>query len=244
MNYLPVVYHYKHQEELCQAKVVRDGHSKRWIVTLHGHGGNEDQIFQRPDLTLFPSLALTAGFNIISPDLGGNCWLDKRAEERLVSLLELLRPNMDKVILWGGSMGGTGALIFSILHPELIDGTVALCPAGDLGGYLKWLQGKQEPILQEIRETIIDRHGTDRNHFAQLSFIKNSHRFTKPLFISHAADDPIIPITFTEQLATKLENRNNFRYVPLMTGGHDGPLVYYQNTVALSFLENCLCGEE
>ena len=236
----PETYQYNRQGKACQAQVFRANNSKRWIVILHGHGGSENQIFQRPDHAIFPSLTRDAGYNLISPDLGGNSWLDKRAERRLVSLVTLLGQDAETIILWGGSMGGTGALIFSILHPQLIDGTVALCPASDLGAYLNWLQGKQEPILQEIRQTIIHRHGTDPGSFAKISFLENTHKYTKPLFISHAADDPIIPIVFTDRAASRLANRENFSYVRQENGGHDGPLVFYRNTLALTFIENQL----
>ena len=49
------------------------------------------------------------------------------AEADMVQLIQILNEtyNVERIILSGGSMGGTGALTFTALHPELVDGVVS-----------------------------------------------------------------------------------------------------------------------
>lgn len=230
----PNPFFYPAKRGTAQALRLMTDPKKPWLIVLHGHGADYYQVFTRADLKAFPRLAIDAGFNLISPDLGGNSWLDGNAEERLCALIETL-PERSRIILWGGSMGGTMALSFCTLHPELCSAIVALCPAASLNGYYHWLEKQEEPALCQIRETIALRYGGKKN-LATGDFLLTGAPFAGPIFLSHAEDDPIIPITFTDRAAELLGGRSNFRYLRHKAGGHDGPLIYFRNRVALDFL--------
>ncbi|MFM8930782.1 MAG: alpha/beta fold hydrolase, partial [Gemmataceae bacterium] len=64
-------------------------------------------------------------------------WMGPAAEADIVQILRDLRKqySVQKILLSGGSMGGTGALTFAALHPDLIDGVVSLNGTANLVEY-------------------------------------------------------------------------------------------------------------
>lgn len=118
---------------------------------------------------------------LVSPDYRAKTsWMGPKAEadvEQIIGALARTLP-VKRVILCGGSMGGTGALTFAALHPHLIDGVVALNGTANLVEYERFLDaiaesygGTKEDSPDEYRKrsrrilsrTIHDaRRGDDR----------------------------------------------------------------------------------
>ena len=77
------------------------------------------------------------------------------ADLRQIIEAEREKNPWQKLLVISGSMGGTGALIFAMRHPELVDGVGALGAATDPQSYLDWLEPETRPILQEIRAALL-----------------------------------------------------------------------------------------
>ncbi|MFW6155133.1 MAG: alpha/beta hydrolase family protein [Planctomycetota bacterium] len=136
-----------------------------WVVVLHGHGSLGDQLFVREDIRgAWLPLLIEHDVGILSPDLRGNAWMGPNAAADLKGQIAAVRAAFDvaAVGLAGGSLGGTGALIYAMLHPKGVDGVVAWCPATDLAdlvGFRATAEGDEAAVLGEIRDAIEAHYG-------------------------------------------------------------------------------------
>ncbi len=101
------------------------------VIGLHGHGSDRQQfaIDERPECHAFRTFASRHKMIAISPDYRAKTsWMGPAAEADMVQIIRELRNKyrIRKVYLVGGSMGGTSALTFAALHPELINGVTAM----------------------------------------------------------------------------------------------------------------------
>jgi len=101
------------------------------FVALHGHGSDRWQYIRdgRDECRVARDVAATWRMVFVSPDYRARTsWMGPKAEADLVQLLgDLTRKfRIDKTVLAGGSMGGSSALSFAALHPDLVDGVVAM----------------------------------------------------------------------------------------------------------------------
>lgn len=205
-----------------------------WVIVLHGHGSTGDQLYTRQDIrqSWLPEFT-TRNFGILTPNLRGNAWMSHLAVADLHGLIRYLRQykHADRIILAGGSMGGTGCLIYASIHPEEIDGVLALCPATDLPSYFNGCsQRLQTPVLQAIHEAISQHYfNADHAHTSlnDHSALARASRFTMPLFLVHGSADPVIPVEQSRQLAKTLENKPDFCYIEQPEGHHDSPLTLF-----------------
>ena len=121
-------------------------------------------------------------------------------------------------------MGGTGALIFACLHPELVDGMVIAGAATDIGVYLNWCKQfyDTENIRATIGKTIEERYTADA--LAAHSVCNMAEKLSMPVYYSHGGDDKIIPVSEAENLCGKMAGKANFHYTEIPGGDHDSPL--------------------
>ena len=213
--------------------LVREGGVGRpCFVFLHGHGSGGDQLLKRADIREgWTAFLVRNGFSVISPNLGGNSWMSPAAAADLAAILrrekEILR--WDRLFVVGGSMGGSAALIFARLHPELVDGVAALGAAPDPAAYMDWLVGGTLPvhadILAALRRAYPDGE-LARAHSAVEGF---EALRGKPVVLIHAADDAVMPATGASALAARLSDDPAFLYEELPAGGHDAPLARFQS---------------
>jgi pimeloyl-ACP methyl ester carboxylesterase len=203
-------------------------------VMLHGHGSGGDQLLTRPDIRdrWLPALR-SAGLGIVCPNLRGNAWMSPAAAGDLRQLIAWVRERyaMRRVLLVGGSMGGTSVLIYAALHPEEVDGVVAICPAADLPEYWRWAvrNAAQRPILGQIARAIQEQYGSTPDQspelFTRHSALAQEARLTMPVALAHGTADATIPFEPTRQLAACLEERGRVHYEEMPGGNHDAPLV-------------------
>lgn len=194
------------------------------VVMLHGHGAHGDQLLTRPDLTRWlPELAALQ-INLLLPNLRDNAWMSPAAAADLAWLLSTVPQRRSKIVLWAGSMGGTGALIFAVLHPELVDALVVMGAATDLGRYRDWCGRQPAAIPAEIHRAIMAAYAGSscRAHSA----VDRADRLTMPIRFRHGGADPIIPVEQARALAKRLAGRTNFDYREIPDGGHDSPLAF------------------
>ena len=208
--------------------------AKTWVIILHGHGSGGDQIYTRKDVatTWLPALR-ERGLSILSPNLRGNAWMCKAAVEDLHALIEYVRWKLDaeKLIILSGSMGGTGALIYSANHPEDIAGVCALCPATDIAHYWKFCaeNGAKKAILREIGSAIEKAYGgtppAAPGAYEDNSALARAGRFDMPVFLVHGDNDAIIPVEESRTFVNALEkNKKKYTYTEMKNGHHDSPI--------------------
>ena len=101
------------------------------IITLHGHGSDCGQIFNGVygEFNAVIDAATKHNGIVVSPQYRETTsWMGPAAERDVLQIIQEQRQKrrIDKTIIAGASMGGSSTLTFTALHPELIDGAVAM----------------------------------------------------------------------------------------------------------------------
>jgi len=157
----------------------------------------------------------------ICPEYRGNSWMGPAAEADLLDILRLLRERypVRRLILAGGSMGGTSALIFASRFPKAVDGVIALCPATDPvlmfptfpNHFIESYGGSPE----EVPGVYSDR--TSRDRADALAALRAA--------IVHGSADAIIGVDHSRILVRQLLTLGaRCHYTEIPEGDHDAPL--------------------
>ena len=208
-----------------------DESTDMWLVCLHGHGSTGDQLYTRSDIrdARLPEFRRKR-LSILTPNLRGNSWMGPSAAADLHSLLEYCRNRFGarRFVFFSGSMGGTGNLIYSILHPEDVHAAVALGAATDIASYYEWCSEGPLPVHEEIADAIRNGYGGKPDElpavFKRHSTLDNCERLSMPVFLVHGSADGLMPVSQARALSEKLKNRSNFIYEEIPDGNHDAPL--------------------
>lgn len=171
----------------------------------------------------------------ICPEYRGNSWMSAAAEEDLNDIFRLARQQYQpqKILLMGGSMGGTSSLIFASRHPEVMDGVFALCPATDVAEmfprfpehFLGSYGASPEQMPEEYRKR------SSRYHVQNLAGL--------PLAIVHGAADAVIPIHHARLLVEQLRQlKSPLLYEELEDGDHNAPIHHIAFDTYFDFLLN------
>lgn len=101
------------------------------VIGLHGHGSTRTQFAQDPrsECASFREFAGKHVMIAVSPDYRApTSWMGPEAEADMVQLIKALKAayKINRVFLVGGSMGASSALTFAVLHPDLVDGVMAM----------------------------------------------------------------------------------------------------------------------
>ncbi len=100
------------------------------MIALHGHGADRWQ-YATSDIPEVRGARETAARHqmiYVCPDYRARTsWMGPKAEADTVQIVRDLKSTcrIGKVFVVGASMGGTSALTFAVLHPELVDGVVS-----------------------------------------------------------------------------------------------------------------------
>ena len=205
------------------------------VVVIHGHGSHGDQIFTRPDIRKWGTFILSNGYGLLSPNLRDNAWMSPEAADDLTALILYAKEHYGwkKIVLASGSMGGTSNLIYAGLHPELVDGVVALGAASDLTRYAKWCDAQtQRPICHEIAAAIRTAYHNDQKLLDKHSVCRNASKLTMPVFLYHGSADATIPVSESRTLAGLLAEKKDFHYGEIYSGNHDSPLPFFEECLA------------
>jgi pimeloyl-ACP methyl ester carboxylesterase len=124
------------------------------------------------------------------------------AEADLVQLIKKLKSKYGskRVIVCGGSMGATSALTFTALHPDLVDGVVALNGAANHLEYENFQDAIGESFggtKQEVREEYFKRSA----EYWPL-------QFTMPVALTTSGQDTAVPPGSVMRLADILKKLN------------------------------------
>jgi len=110
------------------------------LIVLHGHGSDRWQFVRdgRDECRAARDVAAEHGMIFVSPDYRARTsWMGPKAEADVVQIIADLKKRfrISRVLLCGGSMGGTASLTFAALHPELIDGVASMNGTANLLEY-------------------------------------------------------------------------------------------------------------
>ena len=161
------------------------------MIALHGHGSDRWQFVSdtRPECQGARDMAARRKMIFVSPDYRAKTsWMGPSAEADLWQMLDELnsRFRIRDVVISGGSMGGTSALAFAALHPDQVDGVVAMNGTANLVEYAQF----QDAIAASFGGSKKDKPDEYRKRSAEL----NADKLTMPIamttggsFCSHAA---------------------------------------------------------
>ncbi len=172
------------------------------LIALHGHGSDRWQFASSTQWTECVAVRdFAAGRNMIlvCPDYRATMsWMGPLAEKDVVQMIEELRESylLNRVFMCGGSMGGSSALTFTVLHPRMIDGVVALNP---LANHLEY---------ENFQDAISASYGGSKQQIPG-EYKKRSaeywpERFLVPVGISTGGQDTIVPPASVMRLANVL----------------------------------------
>lgn len=202
------------------------------LIALHGHGADRWQFIReaRDECRGTREAAARHGAILLSPDYRApTSWMGPKAEADLVQIIASAkeRHRIGRVFVSGGSMGGTGALTFAALHPDLVDGVCSLNGTANLVDYGRFLDaiaasfgGTKEEVPEEYRKRSAEFY---------------AERLTMPVALTTGGRDDIVPPESVLRLHETLTTLG--RPVLLLhrpDRGHDTDLA--DTTAALDFL--------
>ncbi len=175
------------------------------LIALHGHGSDRWQFVRdgRDECRAAREAAGRRKMLFVSPDYRAKTsWMGPKAEADLVQIVADLkaRYRVAKVIVCGGSMGGTAALTFAALHPELVDGVVAFNGTANLVEYDRF----QDAIAESFGGTKLQVPDEYRRRSAEFHFEK----LTMPVATTTGGRDDIVPPDSVLRLVEKLKRSN------------------------------------
>ncbi len=189
------------------------------LIALHGHGSDRWQFIrqERPECSETRRFAAAAGMLLVSPDYRApTSWLGPLAEADLLQLIDELhlRWPVRRVLVCGGSMGGTAALAFAALHPECVDGVVSLNGTANMVEYRNF----QEAIQASYGGTREQQPDVYRSRSAEYF----PERLTMPVAATTGGRDSLVPPDSVLRLTAALQQQGS----PVLSlhrpdGGHD-----------------------
>ena len=160
------------------------------LIALHGHGSDRWQFAtgERDEVRAAKDTAQDHSMIYVSPDYRAKTsWMGPVAEQDTLQVIEELKKqfSIDQVILCGGSMGGTSSLTFAALHPELIQGVVAL---NGTANHLEY-EGFQDAISESFGGSKANIPMEYKNRSAEYW----PERLTMPIAFTASGQDDVVP---------------------------------------------------
>lgn len=188
------------------------------LIVLHGHGSDRWQFVKdaRDECRAAREVASKNRMLLISPDYRAkNSWMGPAAEADLAQIIQELKRQyrVSKVIVSGGSMGGTSALSFAGMHPELVDGVVSLNGTANMLEYDQF----QDAIVASYGGTKQDRQEEYRKRSAELQ----AGRLSMPIAMTTGGQDTLVPPDSCFRLAADLKKqKRDVLLIHRQEGGH------------------------
>jgi predicted esterase len=175
------------------------------LIALHGHGSDRWQFVkqERGECKASRDFAAKHDLIYVSPDYRAKTsWMGPKAESDVVQIILDLRKqhHIGRVFLCGGSMGGTSALAFTALHPELIHGVAAMNGTANFLEYTEF----QDAISESFGGSKV----TIPNEYKKRSAEYWPERFTMPVALSTGGQDKLVPPQSCIRLAGVLKQLN------------------------------------
>ncbi|MFO0798255.1 MAG: alpha/beta fold hydrolase [Gemmataceae bacterium] len=197
------------------------------VVAFHGHGSDRWQFVtqDRGECKGTRDVAAAHGFLLVCPDYRAKTsWMGPAAEADVLQILDELKEKygVRRVVVAGGSMGGTAALAFAALHPDRVAGCVSLNGTANLVEFA----GFGDAIAAAYGGTRKERPEVYRSRSAEL----HAARLTMPVAMTTGGKDTVVPPASCLRLAEKLKALG--RPVTLIHRPDGGHATSYDDTVA------------
>jgi dipeptidyl aminopeptidase/acylaminoacyl peptidase len=208
------------------------------MIGLHGHGSDRHQFAQddRGECRGARDVAGRHRMIFVSPDYREKTsWMGPAAEADMVQLIGDLKRQykIRMVYIVGASMGGTAALTFAALHPDLVDGVCSLNGMANLLEYTVDVAGIQEAIKNSFGgrpdETPDDYKKRNPDEYKKRSAEFHPGKFTMSLAITASGQDGIVPPDSVLRLAEAVQKHNPRVFV--IHRPQEGHLTSYEDTV-------------
>jgi predicted esterase len=175
------------------------------LICLHGHGADRWQIVreERGEARAARTVATQHNMLLASPDYRARTsWMGPAAEADLVQIISELRKQyrIRRLVLSGGSMGATSALTFTALHPDLVDGVIALNGHANHLEYTNF-QAAIQAAFGGTKEAIPEEYRKRSAEFFP-------ERFTMPVAITAGGKDTAVPPESVMRLGRAIQKHN------------------------------------
>jgi predicted esterase len=197
------------------------------MVGLHSFGGDRWQFLQTKYPTVRAAVDTVAKWKMIYvlPEYRGpRSWMGAKAEADVVQIIADVKAQyrIGEVFLCGTSMGGSAALTFTALHPELVDGVIAMNATAN---HLE---------LETLKDSVAESFGGAKD-MIPLEYKKRSaeywpERFTMPVALTAGGKDKLIPPESVTRLSGVL--RKLGRKVLLIVPPNQGHQTGYEDAMA------------
>jgi pimeloyl-ACP methyl ester carboxylesterase len=188
------------------------------LIALHGHGADRWQFVKdsRDECRAVRDAAAARRMILVSPDYRAKTsWMGPKAEADLLQIIAELksRCQIGKTMLCGASMGGSSSLTFAALHPELLQGVVAM-------------NGTANHLEYENFQDAIQKSFGGAKSQLPLEYKKRSaeywpERLTMPIAFTAGGKDEFVPPQSVLRLSSVLKKlQPNILLVYRADGGH------------------------
>jgi len=188
------------------------------LIALHGHGADRWQFVkdERDECRAARDAAARHKLIYVSPDYRAKTsWMGPKADADLVQIVAELKAKyrVQHVVVSGGSMGGTSALIFAALHPELVAGVVALNGTANMVEY------------DQFQDAIAASYGGNKQHkpdeYKKRSPELHRARLPMPIALTTGGQDRLVPPDSVLRLAKALADDDRpVKLIHQPQGGH------------------------
>jgi pimeloyl-ACP methyl ester carboxylesterase len=213
--------------------------SHHLMVGLHSYGGDRRQFLETKFPTVRAAVDAVAKWKMIYvlPEYRGpRSWMGAKAEADVVQIIGDVkeRYRIAKVFLCGTSMGGSAGLTFTALHPEQVDGVIAMNATAN---YLE---------LDTVNDSVAEAFGGAKDRIPA-EYKKRSaeywpERFTMPVALTAGGKDTLIPPASVTRLADVLHKLG--RKVLLIVPPHQGHQTEFQDAAtAFDFVIRAALGQ-
>ncbi|WP_395753208.1 alpha/beta fold hydrolase [Prosthecobacter sp.] len=202
------------------------------LIAFHGHSSDRWQFIKdaRGECKGLRDVAEKFGMILVSPDYRARTsWMGPAAEADVVQIITEIkqRHHVNRVFIAGGSMGGTAALTFAALHPELVAGVCSLNGMANLVEYEKF---------QDARTASYGGSKTEKpEEYQKRSAELWPEKFTMPVAFTTGGKDEVVPPQSVLRLAETLRlAKRKVLSIHREAGGHS---TNYEDTVtAMEFV--------
>jgi predicted esterase len=209
------------------------------IIALHGSGSNRTQYASntRDECRATRDVAANHDMIMICPDYrASTSWMNAAAESDVLQIIANLKTqyNIGKTIVTGASMGGTGSLTFTALHPNLVDG---VCAVNGLANFFNYTSDNPS-LVPQVQAAFGGTQTQVPQEYTKRSAIFSPQSFVMPMAVTAGMQDATVPPQSVIQLANTVKNTNpvNPNVVSFIRadGGHSTN--YVDNAVALEYV--------
>lgn len=202
------------------------------MIALHGHGSDRWQFVRdaRDECRAARDAAARQHMLYVCPDYRAKTsWMSPAATADVLQILEDLKQQyrIRRVLVCGGSMGGSSALAFAAMHPDRVQGVVSMNGTANMLEYA----GFTEAIEQAYGASKRDKPEVYRERSAEL----HAQQFKFPVATTTGGHDELVPPDSTLRFMEKLKQQNTPGLsIHRPTGGHS--TTYEDATKALQFV--------